>query len=215
MGRSRGLLARRPRHRPNAAARGPRSPTRRRSEPVSVDVLDRPITGSAPMPSSGGVPARRAMVRWAWRLFRREWRQQLLILLLIVVAVAAVVVGSAVAVNTPPPANAGFGTAHDLAIFNLTPTAKAGKDSPSYVAAQTALLEHRFGRVQIIENETFSVPGSTATYQLRSQDPHGPYAAPMLQLLSGSYPTGPDQVALTSKLASELNLLVGDTWPLG
>ena len=93
---------------------------------MSVDVLERPVTGSAPTPSSGGVPARRAMLRWAWRLFRREWRQQLLILLLIVVAVAAVVVGAAVAVNTPPPANAGFGTADDLATFNLSaPTTKA------------------------------------------------------------------------------------------
>jgi putative ABC transport system permease protein len=103
------------------------------------------------------------MLRWAWRLFRREWRQQLLILLLIVVAVAAVVVGATVAVNTPPPANAGFGTAHDLASFNLTPTSKSATDSPSYVQAQTALLARRFGTVQVIANETFSVPGSTQT----------------------------------------------------
>ena len=147
------------------------------------------------------------MVRWAWRLFRREWRQQLLILLLIVVAVAAVVVGSAVAVNTPPPADAGFGTAHDLATFNLSaPTAKAPGVTLPQVQAQIASLEHQFGRVQVIENETFDVPGSNQTYQLRSQDPHGPYGGPMLQLLSGSYPTGSDQVAITPGLASELNL---------
>jgi hypothetical protein len=54
----------------------------------------------------GGVPARRAVIRWAWRLFRREWRQQLLILGLIVVAVAATFVGAAVATDTPPPAGA-------------------------------------------------------------------------------------------------------------
>ena len=88
---------------------------------MSTTVLERPATQSVPAPSSGGVAARRAMVRWGWRLFRREWRQQLLILLLIIVAVAAVVVGSAVAVNTPPPADAGFGTAHDMATFNLAP----------------------------------------------------------------------------------------------
>ena len=68
-------------------------------------------------PANGGVPARRAVIRWAWRLFRREWRQQLLVLALIVVAVAATVVGAAVATNTPPPAGAGFGTAQDLATF--------------------------------------------------------------------------------------------------
>ena len=55
------------------------------------------------------------MIRWAWRLFRREWRQQLLVLALIVVAVAATIVGAAVATNTPSPAGAGFGTAQDLA----------------------------------------------------------------------------------------------------
>ncbi len=125
------------------------------------------------------------MVRWAWRLFRREWRQQLLILLLVIVAVAAVVVGAAVAINTPPPANAGFGTAHDLATF--TTSGKQPLDLHS-VDAQIAALEHRFGTVQVIENETFSVPGSTQTYQLRSQDPHGPFGGPMLQLLSGHYP---------------------------
>jgi putative ABC transport system permease protein len=183
---------------------------------VSVDVLERPITGSAPMPSSGGVPARRAMLRWAWRLFRREWRQQLLILLLIVVAVAAVVVGSAVAVNTPPPPNAGYGTARDLATFNLSaPTTKAPGVTLAHVQDQIATLEQHNGRVQVIENETFNVPGSNQTYQLRSQDPHGPFAGPMLQLLSGSYPTGSDQVAVTPGLASELHLSVGDTWPQG
>ena len=63
------------------------------------------------------MPARRAVIRWAWRLLRREWRQQLLILALITVAVAATFVGSAVATNTPPPAGAGFGTATDMATF--------------------------------------------------------------------------------------------------
>jgi putative ABC transport system permease protein len=151
------------------------------------------------------------MMRWAWRLFRREWRQQLLILLLVIVAVAAVVVGSAVAVNTPQPANFGFGTAQDMATFVNT-----GKqaDLPS-ATTQIAALQHRFGTVQVIENETFHVPGSTQTYQLRSQDPHGPYGGPMLQLLSGRYPTGSSQVALTPGLASELNLRVGSTWPQG
>ena len=183
---------------------------------MSVGLLERPATGSVPAPSSGGVPARQAMVRWAWRLFRREWRQQLLILLLIVVAVAAVVVGAAVAVNTPPPANAGYGTAHDLATFNLSaPGSKAPSVTLSHVQAQIATLEHDFGRVQVIENETFGVPGSDQTYQLRSQDPHGPYGGPMLQLLSGSYPTGSDQIAVTPGLASELNVAVGDTWPQG
>jgi putative ABC transport system permease protein len=187
---------------------------------MSVGVLERPATSSAtPAPSSGGVAARRAMVRWAWRLFRREWRQQLLILLLIIVAVAAVVMGSAVAVNTPPPTNAGFGTAHDLATFNITPAGhganKAGTNTLAHVNSQIAYLEQHFGPLQVIENQNLTVPGSTQTYALRAQDPHGPYGGPMLQLLSGHYPTGSNQIAITPGLASALNLHIGDTWSQG
>jgi putative ABC transport system permease protein len=176
---------------------------------MNVGVLERPATGSDHEPTTGGVPARRAMIRWAWRLFKREWRQQLLILLLVIAAVAAVVVGATVATNTPPPAKAGYGTADDLATFT-----SSGKQTSSLhsVDTQIAALEHRFGAVQVIENETFHVPGSTQTYDLRSQDPHGPYGGPMLQLLSGHYPTGSAQIALTPGLASELNLRVGDRW---
>ncbi|MGD0392324.1 MAG: FtsX-like permease family protein [Acidimicrobiales bacterium] len=176
---------------------------------MSAGVLERPATGSDHEPTTGGVPARRAMIRWAWRLFKREWRQQLLILLLVIAAVAAVVVGATVATNTPPPAKAGYGTADDLATFT-----SSGKQTSSLhsVDTQIAALEHRFGAVQVIENETFHVPGSTQTYDLRSQDPHGPYGGPMLQLLSGHYPTGSAQIALTPGLASELNLRVGDRW---
>ena len=81
---------------------------------MSTALRDRPAQAGT---SNGGVPARRAVIRWAWRMFRREWRQQTLVLALIVVALAATVVGAAVATNTPPRAGAGFGTAHDLATF--------------------------------------------------------------------------------------------------
>ena len=60
----------------------------------------------------GGLVARRAVIRWAWRLFRREWRQQLLILALIIVAITATVVGSAVATNAQPPSNPGLAHRH-------------------------------------------------------------------------------------------------------
>src|ERR1700683_1768924 len=164
MGRPCDLPARRSRRRPDAPGREPGGGPRPPPEPMSVGVLERPVTGSAREPTSGGVPARRAMLRWSWRLFRREWRQQFLILLLIIVAVAAVVVGSAVAVNTPPAANAGFGTAHDLATFSLTPTGKSAPITLPTVEAHIAEIEHAVGTVQIIANETITVPGSTQTY---------------------------------------------------
>jgi putative ABC transport system permease protein len=146
------------------------------------------------------------MVRWAWRLFRREWRQQLLILALIIVAVAATVVGSAVATDTPPAANAGFGTADHLATYS---------GSDPHLTADIQGLQHRVGNVDVIENQTLSIPGSISTYQLRSQSPHGPYGQPMLSLVSGSFPTGPGQVAVTDGLASAFNLKVGDLWHQG
>jgi putative ABC transport system permease protein len=153
-------------------------------------------------PPDGGVPARRAVVRWAWRLFRREWRQQFLILALITVAVAATIVGSAVATNNPPPKTAGFGTARYSASFTAY---------GAHTASVISRLKHG-GPVQVIENETLSIPGSINTYQLRAQDPHGPYGGPMLSLVSGHYPSGAGQVAVTSGVASAFHLRVGSTW---
>jgi putative ABC transport system permease protein len=154
-------------------------------------------------PDNGGLPARRAVVRWAWRLFRHEWRQQLLIVGLIVVAVGATVAGSAVATNTPPPKNSGFGTAQDAVSFT--------SDNP-HTASVIASLKQRFGRVELIENQTQSVPGSINTYQLRAQNPHGRFGGPMLSLVSGHFPSAADQVAVTSGVAAEFQLRVGATW---
>jgi putative ABC transport system permease protein len=151
----------------------------------------------------GFTPSRRAVTRWAWRLFRREWRQQVLVLGLIVVAVTATIVGSAVATNTPAPGNSGFGSAQDAATF-------AGTDQR--LSSEIATFEHRFGKVDIIESKTLTLPGSVDTYELRAQNPNGPYGQPMLSLVSGHYPTATDQVAVTAGLASAFNLKVGKTW---
>ena len=146
------------------------------------------------------------MLRWAWRLFRSEWRQQLLIVALVVVAVGATVLGATVATNTPPAANAGFGTAQDLVNFQ--------GPSPK-LPAQLAALRHRFGAVEVIENQTMTVPGSIDTFDLRAQDPHGLFGQPMLALISGSFPAGPGQVAVTQAVASDFRLSVGEIWHLG
>ena len=179
---------------------------------MSTTVQDRPAPAPAPGPRSGagpangGGPARRAVIRWAWRLFRREWRQQLLVLSLVTVALAATVVGGAVAVNTPPPAGAGFGSAQDSAGF-------AGNDP--HLATRIAAIRHRFGTAEVIENQALQVPGSVTTFQLRAQNPAGPFGQPMLSLVSGHYPTGPGQVALTPDLARELGLTTGGVWRQG
>ncbi len=151
---------------------------------------------------NGGLPARRAVLRWAWRMFRREWRQQFLMLALITVAVGATVVGAAVAADTPPPAGAGFGTATDLATFGGGPQ----------LAGHIDALRQRFGAVDVIENQAVVLPGSIETYSLRAQDPQGPYGLPMLSLVSGRYPAGPGEVALTPDLARTFGVTVGGTW---
>jgi putative ABC transport system permease protein len=166
---------------------------------VSTALRERPAPAGT---GNGGVPARRAVIRWAWRLFRREWRQQLLVLALIVVAVAATLLGAAVATDTPPPAGAGFGTAQDMVTLGGGPR----------LASQVAELRQHIGRVDVIENQIVAVPGSIDTYDLRAQNPGGPFGRPMLSLVSGHYPTGPGQVAVTSGVASDFRLKIGTVW---
>src|ERR1700689_4299088 len=170
---------------------------------MSTAAAERSATRRA---SNGGVPARRAVIRWAVRLLRREWRQQLLLLTLITVAVAATVVGAAVATNTPSLATAAFGTAQDLATFT---------GPGSRVGAEIASISRRFGTVEVIENQAFPVPGSIQTYSLRAQNPHGPFGQPMLSLISGQFPVGAGQVAVTSGVASDFHLAVGSSWTVG
>jgi len=169
---------------------------------MSTALRERPASAGT---SNGGVPARRAMIRWSWRMFRREWRQQLLVLALIVVALAATVVGAAVATNTPPPAGAGFGAAQDMATLPGGP----------HLASQIAVLQQHVGPVDVIENQTVAIPGSINTYDLRAQDPHGAFGASMLSLVSGHYPAGPGQVAVTQGVATTFNLKIGDMWHQG
>jgi putative ABC transport system permease protein len=163
-------------------------------------LLDRPAETSGA--AEGGAPARRAVMRWALRLFRREWRQQLLVLTLITVAVAATILGAAIGTNTPLPANAGFGSAN--ALINLP-----GNDP--HLAAGIAAIRAHFGTVDVIENQTFAT-GLVTGAQLRAQNPDGAYGQPMLALVSGHYPHGPGEVDLTSGLASSFRIGTGDTW---
>jgi putative ABC transport system permease protein len=140
----------------------------------------------------GGVPARRAVVRWGFRLFRREWRQQLLVFGLLTVAMAAMVMGSAVATAAPgQPGEATFGTA--TAMITLP-------GSDPRLAADVAAIRQRHGTVDVIENENLST-GTTQDVQLRAEDPRAAFGSPMLALVSGRYPAAPGQVALTGAVA--------------
>jgi putative ABC transport system permease protein len=163
-------------------------------------VADRPTRRAS---NNGGVPARRAVIRWAIRLLRREWRQQLLILALITVAVGATVVASTVATDTPAPIAGVLGSAQDAASISGT---------PAQINGQIAKIRGLFGRVDVIENESAPVPGTVSTFDLRSQDPHGPFGGPLLSLVSGQYPTTADEIAVTSGVASDFHLSIGSSW---
>ena len=67
----------------------------------------------------------------------------------------------------------------------------------------------------MIENESVPVPGTQNTFDLRAQDPHGPFGGPLLSLVSGRYPANPDQIAVTSGVAADFNLSIGRSWTVG
>ena len=153
--------------------------------------------------SNGGVAARRAVVRWAWRMFRREWRQQMLVVALLTIAVAAAIGSITLVYNTSPAFNGEFGSASGLLMFD-------GSD-PQALAAALGSAHESFGTTDVIGHRKLPVPGGVETVDFRSQDPKGPYGGDLLALRSGSYPGGPGQVALTEGVAELLNVELGAT----
>jgi putative ABC transport system permease protein len=169
---------------------------------MSVLVADRP--GRVAGRGDGGAPARRAVVRWGWRLFRREWRRHVLILAMLVVAVAATIVGLGTATNaTKLKADPTFGTANT--IISLSGT------NPQ-LSADIAALHAKAGPIDVVAHQQVAVPGSVSTIDLRDQAPGGTYDHVTLRLDTGRYPTGPGEVAVTSGIASQLGLKIGSTW---
>ena len=167
---------------------------------MSIALREPPdLTGDA-----GGIVARRAVVRWAVRLFRREWRQQLLMLGLLTVAVAATIWGASAITNVqlPNPNYPTFGTA---AVQVTLP----GTDPQ--LAADIAAIAGRWGPADVIENQDIAT-GTTQSVQLRAENPRGHYNSPLLGLVSGTYPAGPGQAALTSQVAALYGAHVGGTW---
>jgi putative ABC transport system permease protein len=157
--------------------------------------------------AGGGIVARRAVFRWGWRLFRREWRQQLLVLGLLAVAVAATIWGASVVTNTQLP-NPNYATLGTAAASVTLP----GTDP--HLAADIAAIQDRWGPADLIESQDIAT-GTTQPVQLRAESPHGSYNAPLLGLVSGTYPAGPGQVALTSAVAALYGTHPGGTWRAG
>jgi putative ABC transport system permease protein len=153
--------------------------------------------------SGGGLPARIAVSRWAWRLFRREWRRQVLVLALLAVAVAVTVFGLGAAGSALPPGAAQFGDADYLLVLR-----GAGPALQDEITA----ARQAYPAAEVIDHQNIAVPGSATPIDLRDQSPDGPLGRPMLRLDAGRYPDGPGEVAVTARTAGLFHLAVGAVW---
>ncbi|HET9242151.1 MAG TPA: FtsX-like permease family protein [Gaiella sp.] len=160
------------------------------------------LEGSA----NGGVAARRAVVRWAGRMFRREWRQQLLVLTLLSVAVTAAIGSITIAHNAVPADDGDFGSASQVLLFDAS--------DPRKLEAGLDLARRAFGTIEVIGHRSVSVPGSVERLDYRSQRPGGHYGGELLALRRGSYPVSVGQVAVTDGVAESLRLELGSTLSL-
>src|SRR5215207_4755341 len=163
----------------------------------------RPALGE---PRHGGVAARRAVIRWSRRMFRREWRQQILVMTLLAVAVTAAVGSVTIVYNTSPADNAAFGSANHLLRLDGT--------DPRKLATGLDSAKRSFGTTEVIGHRSFFAPGSVETVDYRAQDPNGEYGRALLAVRRGSYPLGAGQVAVTDGVAELLRLQIGSTLAL-
>jgi len=150
--------------------------------------------------AGGGLAARRAILRWAWRLFRREWKQQLLLFSLLTVAVAAAVSSVTIAYNAHST-DSDFGSANHQLVFD-------GSDSQA-LNAGLAAAKARFGTIEVIGNRKAQIPGSVEAIDVRTQRPGGAYGGKLLALRRGSFPTRGDEVAVTDGVAKTFQLRLG------
>ena len=155
---------------------------------------------SALRPRGGGIAARRPLIRWAWRMFRREWRQQILVIALLTLAVAAAIASVTVAYNSGSDTSndAEFGSANTLLDFDGI--------NPRALQAGLAAAKQEFGTIDVIGHRSLAVPGRVEKLEFRSQDPRGAYGEPRLALRRGNYPEGRSQVAVTDGVAQALGL---------
>ena len=107
-------------------------------------------------------------MRWSWRLFRCEWRQQVLVLALVMFAVAAttVAVGFAANASQSPDATLGVATAGLMV---------PGSDHADIAAAR------RFAPIEEIDHENIPIPGSVDTVDLRACYAHHKQVLQLLQ----------------------------------
>ncbi|SEO69036.1 putative ABC transport system permease protein [Actinacidiphila rubida] len=158
----------------------------------------------------GGLPARHAVVRWSWRMLRREWRRQVLLLTLVACTVGAAVCGLSATHAYNATADGTFGSAR--AVLHMT-----GGSDPARLGSQLGAAATGLAPDQIITHRSVPVPGSVATLDVRGQDPHGRIGSPRLRLLDGRYPAAGSatEIALTPSAAREFHARLGGPVTLG
>jgi putative ABC transport system permease protein len=156
--------------------------------------------------SNGGFPARMAIMRWAWRMFRREWRRQVLVLSLLTLSVAVTVFGLGAAANTLPDGAATFGAA-DYVIVHPG-------DDPS-LAADVAASRTAYPATEVINHLKVPVPGSATAVDVRDQVPGAALSGPMLALTGGRYPVTAGEIAVSARTARLFGLSIGGVWRSG
>ena len=153
----------------------------------------------------GGVAARRAVVRWAWRLFRREWRQQLLVLALLTLAVAATIFGVSATYNLVPSADARFGTA--------TYRLELDRADRSRLDTQVATVGAWFGTVDVIGRRAVPVPGSVRASGAARPGPSGRLRQADAGATGRPLALHRGEVAVTDAVAATFQTQVGGTSP--
>jgi putative ABC transport system permease protein len=119
------------------------------------------------------------------------------VLVLLGLAVGAAVGGAAAAYNlAPAEGNAVFGGATHSLEFD-EPEAQG-------LAVDIAAADEWFETVDVIGRRYFTVPGLFDPIELRSQDPLGPWSAPMLTLVEGRYPNADNEIAVTDGTSDTL-----------
>src|SRR5580698_3350224 len=143
LGRPDSAATRRADDRPYHPAARPRISPYSQGDPVST-VLE----GLPDLDTDEGsvIVARRAVVRWGWRLFRREWRQQLLVLGLLTVAVAATIWGASAVTNVQLPKA-------DYATFGTAAVQVTLPGTDPNLAADIAATAGRWGPADLIESQ--------------------------------------------------------------
>lgn len=174
---------------------------------TTIEASLRATTGAPTARGNGGVAARRAVMRWSLRLFRREWRQQLVVLLLLIFSTAAALFAAVAVYHMPSSSDARFGTARHRITIN--------SDDPAALEAKVADLSTQYAPVEVIDHASVPVPGSLDVLDVRAEDPQGTFGRPMLSLRSGRYPSTAAEVDITDGAAALLHLHLGDQATFG